>query len=45
MLTEDEGMFYRKTHGTKEEREKIGNLKNSGQVYGKTTPKPHEERG
>ena len=43
MFQEDQKMFYRKTQGTKQLKEKVSkmeNLKSSLQESGKATPKP-----
>ena len=49
MFLEDQRMFHRKTQGAKQMRGEVPKMKkkmkNSGQVSGKTTPKPYKENG
>ena len=48
MFEKDQPIFFRKTQGAKEKKgkvPKIKSLKTSGQVCGRTRPKPHIESG
>ena len=48
MFQEDQKIFYRKTQGTKQLKEKVSkmeNLKSSLQESGKATPKPSNKNG